>query len=131
MADGFTVELHTWNGFEIPDLAQLVKQYAAEIGVTINLKITDDATLLRRRASSESRAGSTRSWASPTTATGRCRTCISTAVYTSKGTWNAAHFKNPQADDLDRAVHRAHSTSTHSGAAAKQIQELLLDETPV
>ena len=37
-------ELDTWNGFEIPDLAQLIKNYAAQIGVTINLKITDAAT---------------------------------------------------------------------------------------
>src|SRR4029450_12749922 len=40
----FSVDLSTWNGFEIPDLAQLVKQYAAEIGVTINLKIADAGT---------------------------------------------------------------------------------------
>ena len=44
MGDGFTVQLDTWNGFEIPDLAQLVKNYAEQIGVKINLKITDAAT---------------------------------------------------------------------------------------
>ncbi len=48
-AEGFTVQLDTWDGFEIPDLAQLVKNAAAEIGVTINLKITDAAHVLRRR----------------------------------------------------------------------------------
>jgi len=43
-AEGFTVQLDTWDGFEIPDLAQLVKSAAAEIGVTINLNITDAGT---------------------------------------------------------------------------------------
>ena len=41
---GFEVQLDTWDGFEIPDLAQLVKNNAQEIGVTINLKITDAGT---------------------------------------------------------------------------------------
>ena len=40
--DGFSVDLSTWNGFEIPDLAQLVKQYAEQIGVTVNVKIVGD-----------------------------------------------------------------------------------------
>ena len=44
MGDGFEVQLDTWDGFEIPDLAQLVKNYAEQIGVTINLNITDAGT---------------------------------------------------------------------------------------
>ena len=32
MPDGFEVELDTWDGFEIPDLAQLIQNNAKEIG---------------------------------------------------------------------------------------------------
>ncbi len=57
----FSVDLSTWNGFEIPDLAQLVKQYAEQIGVTVNIKIVGER---RRRTTetpcSENRSGSTR-----------------------------------------------------------------------
>jgi peptide/nickel transport system substrate-binding protein len=52
------------------------------------------------------------------------------SVYTSKGTWNAAHFKNPQADELI-AQYIAALDIDSQRSAAKQIQELLLDETPV
>jgi len=44
MADGFSVDLNGWDGFEMPDLAQLIQNNAKEIGVTINLKITDAGT---------------------------------------------------------------------------------------
>ena len=107
MGDGFSVDLSTWNGFEIPDLAQLVKQYAAEIGVTVNLKITRCRHVLRRRRLREVDRGSTPSWASPTTATARCRTSILTAALSGNpkvGVWNSAHFKNDQYDSLVAAV---------------------------
>jgi peptide/nickel transport system substrate-binding protein len=52
------------------------------------------------------------------------------SVYTSKGTWNAAHFKNPQADELIGQYIAALDLDSQR-SAAKQIQELLLDETPV
>ena len=52
------------------------------------------------------------------------------SVYTSKGTWNAAHFKNSQADDLIAQYIGALDLDSQR-AAAKQVEELLLDETPV
>jgi peptide/nickel transport system substrate-binding protein len=52
------------------------------------------------------------------------------SVYTSKGTWNAAHFKNSQADKLIAQYIAALDVDSQR-AAAKQIEELLLDETPV
>jgi peptide/nickel transport system substrate-binding protein len=129
MADGFTVELNTWKGFEIPDLAQLVKQYAAEIGVTINLKITDDATYYGDAVFGsspwlDSVMGITDYGHRPVP------NVYLASVYTSKGTWNAAHFKNPQADQLIGQYIAALDIDSQK-AAAKQIQELLLDETPV
>ena len=47
--DGFQVQLAGWNGFEMPDLAQLIQQNVRQAGITINLNITDSTTLLRRR----------------------------------------------------------------------------------
>jgi len=129
MADGFSVELNTWKGFEIPDLAQLVKQYAAEIGVTVNLKITDDATYYGDAVFGsspwlDSVMGITDYGHRPVP------NVYLASVYTSKGTWNAAHFKNPQADDLIGQYIAALDLDSQR-SAAKQIQELLLDETPV
>jgi peptide/nickel transport system substrate-binding protein len=129
MADGFSVELDTWKGFEIPDLAQLVKQYAAEIGVTVNLKITDDATYYGDAVFGsspwlDSVMGITDYGHRPVP------NVYLASVYTSKGTWNAAHFKNPQADQLIGQYIAALDIDSQR-SAAKQIQELLLDETPV
>jgi peptide/nickel transport system substrate-binding protein len=129
MPDGFSVELNTWKGFEIPDLAQLVKQYAAEIGVTVNLKITDDATYYGDAVFGsspwlDSVMGITDYGHRPVP------NVYLASVYTSKGTWNAAHFKNPQADELIGQYIAALDLDSQR-SAAKQIQELLLDETPV
>jgi peptide/nickel transport system substrate-binding protein len=130
MADGFTVELQTWNGFEIPDLAQLVKQYASEIGVTVNVKIVGDDTayygdaVFGKSIWLDSVMGITDYGHRPVP------NVFLSSVYTSKGTWNAAHFKNSQADDLI-AQYIAALDLDSQRSAAKQIQELLLDETPV
>jgi len=125
----FTVDLETWNGFEIPDLAQLVKQYASEIGVTLNLKITDAGTYYGDGVFGKSR------WLDSTmgiTDYGHrpVPNVYLSSVFTSKGTWNAAHFKNPQADSLI-AEYVAALDLDSQRTVAKKIQELLLDETPV
>ena len=130
MADGFTVELQTWNGFEIPDLAQLVKQYASEIGVTVNVKIVGDDTayygdaVFGKSIWLDSVMGITDYGHRPVP------NVFLSSVYTSKGTWNAAHFKNSQADDLIAQYIGALDLDSQR-AAAKQVEELLLDETPV
>ena len=129
MADGFTVDLNTWKGFEIPDLAQLIKNNAEQIGVTINLKITDDATyygdaVFGKSPWLDSVMGITDYGHRPVP------NVYLASVYTSKGTWNAAHFKNPQADQLI-AEYIAALDLDSQRVAAKKLQELLLDETPV
>jgi peptide/nickel transport system substrate-binding protein len=129
MADGFTVDLNTWKGFEIPDLAQLIKNNAEQIGVTINLKITDDATyygdaVFGKSPWLDSVMGITDYGHRPVP------NVFLASVYSSKGTWNAAHFKNPQADQLIAEYIAALDLDSQL-VAAKKIQELLLDETPV
>src|SRR5439155_512114 len=42
--NGFDVTLYTWNGFEIPDLAQLIQQAATQIKINIKLQVDDANT---------------------------------------------------------------------------------------
>ena len=51
------------------------------------------------------------------------------ATLTSDGAWNAAHFKNPQYDQLVKQYVAALDLSTQKKIAG-QIETLLLDETP-
>ncbi len=132
MGDGFSVDLATWDGFEIPDLAQLVKQNAAEIGVTINLKITDAATYYGDGVFGKSRwldsvMGITDYGHRPVP------NVYLTAALSGNpkvGVWNSAHFTNEQYDKLVRDYVAALDVESQRGIA-KQIQELLLEETPV
>jgi peptide/nickel transport system substrate-binding protein len=52
------------------------------------------------------------------------------APLTSKGTWNGAHFKNKRYDDLVAEYVAALDLGVQR-RVARQIQELLLDETPI
>ena len=131
-ASNISVDLETWNGFEIPDLAQLVKQNAAEIGVTLNLKITDSATYYGDGVFGKSR------WLDSTMGiTDYGHRPVPNVYLTAAlsgnpkiGVWNSAHFKNDQYDSLVTQYVAALDLDTQKGLA-KQIQELLLDETPI
>jgi peptide/nickel transport system substrate-binding protein len=128
----FTVELDTWNGFEIPDLAQLVKQYASQIGVTVNLKVTDAGTYYGDGVFGKSRwldsvMGITDYGHRPVP---NVYLTASLSGDPKVGVWNSAHFKNAQYDDLVKQYVAALDLDTQRGVA-KQIQELLLDETPI
>jgi peptide/nickel transport system substrate-binding protein len=130
--DGFSVQLDTWNGFEIPDLAQLVKNYAEQIGVTVNLKITDAATyygdgVFGNSTWLDSVMGITDYGHRPVP------NVFLTAPLSGDpkiGVWNSAHFKNDEYDGLVRDYVAALDLDSQRGVA-KQIEELLLDETPI
>jgi peptide/nickel transport system substrate-binding protein len=130
--DGVTVQLDTWNGFEIPDLAQLVKNYAEQIGVTINLNVTDAGTyygdgVFGKSTWLDSVMGITDYGHRPVP------NVYLTAALSGDpkiGVWNSAHFKNDDYDGLVRDYVAALDVDSQRGAA-KQIQELLLDETPI
>ena len=133
MGDGFSVDLSTWNGFEIPDLAQLVKQYASQIGVTINLKITDAGTyygdgVFGKSTWLDSVMGITDYGHRPVP------NVFLTAALSGDpkvGVWNSAHFKNDQYDSLVAAVRGGTGHRLAERRVSKQIEELLLDETPI
>ncbi len=126
---GFSVTLDTWDGFEIPDLAQLVQSNAKEGGIDIKLNITDAAIYYGDAVFGKS------PWLDSTmgiTDYGH-RGVVNVflgAPLLSKGTWNAAHFKNPQYDALVKEF-TAQTDIDAQMKAAGQIQTLLLDETPI
>jgi peptide/nickel transport system substrate-binding protein len=122
-ADGFQVQLSTWDNYEIPDLAVLIQNAAQQVGVTVDLNVTDAGTYY------------TDFWlSSPLGITDYGHRGVPnvflTAPLQSEGVWNAAHFKNPTYDGLV-AQYVAALDLDSQRAVAKQIQELLLDETPI
>ncbi len=127
--DGFQIELRTWDGFEIPQLAQLVQDAASQAGIRIELNITDPGTYYGDAVFGKS------PWLDSTfgiTDYGHrgVPNVLLTAPLTSEGPWNSAHFQNDQYDQLV-AEYAAALDLDSQRAAAGQIQELLLDETPV
>jgi peptide/nickel transport system substrate-binding protein len=126
---GFSVPLSGWQGFEMPDLAQLIQQDVREAGIRINLNITDQATYFGKAVYGES------PWLDSTmgiTEYGHrgVPNVVLGAPLTSKGTWNGAHFKNERYDSLVKDYVAAVDLDEQR-RASKQIQELLLDEVPI
>ena len=126
---GFEIELRTWDGFEIPDLAALVQDAAQQVGIRVRLNITDPGTYYGDAVYGQS------PWLDSTfgiTDYGHrgVPNVLLTAPLTSKGPWNSAHFKNPAYDQLV-ADYAAALDLDSQRAAARQIQELLLEETPI
>ena len=127
--DGFQVQLAGWNGFEMPDLAQLIQQNVRQAGITLNLNITDSTTYYGEATFGNS------PWldsAMGITEYGHrgVPNVLLGAPLLSKGTWNGAHFKNPQYDNLVKDYTAAVDLGDQR-RYAKQIQELLLDESPI
>ena len=127
--DGFRVQLAGWNGFEMPDLAQLIQQNVRQAGITIDLNITDSTTYYGEATFGNS------PWldsAMGITEYGHrgVPNVLLGAPLLSKGTWNGAHFKNPQYDNLVKDYTAAVDLGDQR-RYAKQIQELLLDESPI
>jgi peptide/nickel transport system substrate-binding protein len=127
--DGFRVQLDGWNGFEMPDLAQLIQQNVRQAGIRIELSISDAATYYGEATFGNSR------WldsAMGITEYGHrgVPNVLLGAPLLSKGTWNGAHFKNPRYDALVKDYTAAIDLQEQR-RYARQIQELLLDETPI
>ncbi len=126
---GFSTQLLTLTHFELPDLAQVVQNDVSPAGVKLKLSILDPGTYY----------GSSKFGTSPWLDSNMGITdyghrgvpnLLLTAPLSSKGPWNAAHFHNPQYDQLVTRYVAALDLGAQR-AAARQIQELLLDETPI
>jgi peptide/nickel transport system substrate-binding protein len=127
--DGFRVELSTWAGFEMPDLAALLQQDVRQAGITIDLSITDAATYYGDATFGNSRWLDSKMGITEYGHRGVPNVLLG-APLTSKGTWNGAHFKNERYDGLVSDYVAAVDLDVQR-ARAKEIQELLLDESPI
>ena len=126
---GFKVTLTTENYLEIPQYAQLIQSAAKQVGIDIALKIEDQGAYYGDAVPGKS------DWLDSTMGItdyghrGVPNVYLS-APLLSTGTWNAAHFNNPEYDQLVKSYVGALDLSAQQAAAGK-IQRLLLDETPI
>jgi peptide/nickel transport system substrate-binding protein len=132
---GFSTHLITENFLEIPQYAQIVAQSAAAIGVHINLTVESSAQYYGKATFGNS------DWLDATMSlvdyghrsvpnvflTAPLQTTNATS---GTGPWNAAHFANSQYDGLVKQYIAATDLSTQKSIAG-QIQQLLLNETPI
>jgi peptide/nickel transport system substrate-binding protein len=127
--NGFDVTLTTEKYMEIPDLAVVVQNAAKAIGVRIALKVESQSQYYGAGTYGKS------DWLdSPLGITDYGHRGVPNvflnAPLTSGGTWNAAHFHNPQYDKLVAQFVATLDVAAQKQVAA-QIETLLLDETPV
>jgi peptide/nickel transport system substrate-binding protein len=126
---GFSTQLITEQLLEIPAFAQIVQNFAKDIGVTINLKIESSSAYYGSAVYGKS------DWLDATMSLvdyghRSVPNVFLTAPLESSGTWNAAHFKNSSYDKLAAQYVAAVDLSTQRTIAG-QIETLLLQETPI
>ena len=124
-----SVEIRGWNGFEMPQYAQLVQNDLKEAGIGVKLNFTDNGSYYGDAVYGRS------PWLDSTfgiTEYGHrgAPNVNLTAPLRSDGTWNSAHFKNKEYDALLTDYVSALDLQTQR-TAAKKIQEMLLDEVPI
>jgi len=126
---GFSTNLATEQYQEIPALAQVIAEAATKIGVTIKLKVETQANYYGKATFGNS------DWLDATMSLvdygdRGVPNVFLDAPLLSAGTWNAAHFKNPQYDSLVKQYTAALDLQAQKTIAGK-IETLLLDETPL
>ena len=127
--NGFDVTLTTEKYMEIPDLAVVIQNAAKAVGIRITLKVESQELYYGAGTYGKS------DWLdSPLGITDYGHRGVPNvflnAPLTSGGTWNAAHFKNPQYDKLVADFVAALDVASQKKLSG-QIQALLLDETPL
>jgi len=128
-AAGFDVTLTTERYTDIAEYAQLVQNFARPIGVRIGLKIESQALYYGKSIPGQS------DWLDSTLGItdyahrGAPNTVLGNPLM-SHGPWNAAHFSSAAYDALVPRYVKALDIQAQR-SAARAIQELLLDETPL
>jgi peptide/nickel transport system substrate-binding protein len=122
-------EIRGWNGFEMPQYAQLVQQDLKAAGINVKLNFTDSGSYYGDAVYGKS------PWLDSTVGLTEYGHRGAPNVYLeaplkSDGTWNGAHFKNKEYDKLANEYIASLDLQAQR-AAAKKIQELLLDEVPI
>ena len=127
--DGFSVTLATYHMQEMPDLAVLVQNACAEIGIRVDLRVEDVGTYYG--AAQFGRSDWLDSEMGITDYGHRGVPNVNLAApLLANGAWNAAHFRNTEYDRLV-AAYVASIDLAAQRAIASRIQSLLLEETPV
>ena len=127
--ENFSVELRTWENFEMPQYAALVQNDLKAAGIDVKLNITDAGSYYGDAVYGKS------PWLDSTfgiTEYGHrgVPNVYLGAPLKSDGTWNSSHFKNKEYDKLAAEYVAALDLQTQR-TAAKKIQEMLLDEVPI
>jgi peptide/nickel transport system substrate-binding protein len=128
-SSGINATLFTEQFQEIPQLAQAFAAGAKNVGINITLKVeTQDAYYGKATFGNSDWLDGEMSLVDyggrgvPNT--------VLQATLTSKGVWNASHFKNPQLDSLYKQFVAAVDLTTQMKLSG-QMQTLLLNETPL
>ena len=126
---GFDVTFTTMQIQELPALASLIKNAAAEIGINVNLKIEDSGAYYGDAVPGKSDWLDSEFGMTDYGHRGIPNVFL-TAPLKSDGTWNAANFQNKEYDQLVSDYVAALDLKSQQEIAGK-IQRLLLDETPI
>ena len=129
VGQGFKVTLTTERFNEIPDYAILLQNFARPLGIDITLNVEAQDAYYGKAVYGQS------DWLDSTmgiTDYGQrgVPNVYLRAPLLSDGTWNGAHFKNPEYDSLVTAFGRTSDIGGQRALAGK-IETLLLDETPI
>jgi peptide/nickel transport system substrate-binding protein len=127
--NGFSTSLVSEIYEEVPQLAQVMKANLAKVGISASLKIETQTQYYGKSTVGNS------DWLDGTMSlvdygSRGVPNVLLASTLTSKGTWNAARFKNPTYDMLVAQYVAALDLSTQKQIAGK-IQTLLLQETPI
>ncbi|HEY2132654.1 MAG TPA: ABC transporter substrate-binding protein [Acetobacteraceae bacterium] len=126
---GFAATLTTERLQEIPDYAVLLKNACAEIGVKLSLKVEDQSAYYGNAKFGTSDWLDAEIGITDYGHRGVPNVMLS-APLLSTGSWNSSHFRNAAFDRLVGQYVAAIDLQTQRGIA-KDIDTLLLDETPV
>jgi peptide/nickel transport system substrate-binding protein len=132
---GFSVQLTTYNAFELPLLAQIIQQSVKAIGIKMSLKILTSSQYYAGSQLGPPRGWGTTPWLNtPINITdwgGRAVPNVYlTSAFESKGVWNAAHYSNKRFDKLAKSYIAAVSLKDQR-KYSKQLETILLHDTPV
>jgi peptide/nickel transport system substrate-binding protein len=126
---GFQVTLTTETYLEIPQYAQVIQNAVKEIGGDIKLNILDQGAYYGDAVYGKSPWLDSDMGITDYGHRGVPNVYLS-APLRSDGTWNSAHFKNPDYDKLVSSYVAALDLESQKASAGK-IETLLLDQTPI
>ncbi|MBZ9850789.1 ABC transporter substrate-binding protein [Mesorhizobium sp. CA14] len=126
---GFKMTLTTERYLEIPEYAQLIQNWVKEIGIELELNILDQSAYYGDAVFGKSNWLDSAMGITDYGHRGVPNVYLA-APLKSDGTWNAAHFKNKDYDQMAASYIAALDLEAQKATAGK-IQKLLLEETPV